>query len=160
MQSLHTADIPSVFQEFLRSNPKTWNHSERKHSNSSLKHYLPLNELIYWLFDSCRETIMIGYTDFSHQDINQIMREMGDEYKGDKYHLLHKNCNHFTEALVKVINIWYNEWNIKLIDFIVFMRENDPLLDQSISVYKHLCPIPRTMSSQRVSNTCRSGRVH
>ena len=44
----------------------------------------------------------MGYTDFGVEDINQIIREMGNEYKGTEYHLLHRNCNHFTEALVKV----------------------------------------------------------
>jgi hypothetical protein len=52
---------------------------------------------------SNRESITIGYTDFGLEDINQIVREMGNEYKGDKYHLLHRNCNHFTEALIKVL---------------------------------------------------------
>ena len=49
-----------------------------------------------------RESVLIGYTDFGREDINQIIEEMGVEYKGDKYHLLHRNCNHFTEAFVKV----------------------------------------------------------
>ena len=39
------------------------------------------------------------------------------------------------------------------------MREIHPLVDQPISVYKHLCAIPGTMSSQRVSDTCGSGSV-
>ena len=50
-----------------------------------------------------RESIAIGFTDFGHEDVLQIVREMGNEYKGDKYHLLHRNCNHFTEAFVKVL---------------------------------------------------------
>ncbi|XP_054154261.1 deubiquitinase DESI2-like [Oppia nitens] len=51
-----------------------------------------------------KESLLIGYTDFSREDINQIIHEMGNEYKGDKYHLLHRNCNHFTEALVKTLS--------------------------------------------------------
>jgi len=50
-----------------------------------------------------KESITIGYTDFGLEDINHIIREMGNEYKGDKYHLLHRNCNHFTEALIKYL---------------------------------------------------------
>ncbi|CAG2117067.1 unnamed protein product [Medioppia subpectinata] len=50
-----------------------------------------------------KESVVIGYTDFSRDDITEIIEEMGKEYKGDKYHLLHRNCNHFTEALVKYL---------------------------------------------------------
>lgn len=51
-----------------------------------------------------RETIVIGYTDFDHEDVKQIVEQLGLKFRGDKYHLLHQNCNHFTDALTKV---WY-----------------------------------------------------
>lgn len=50
-----------------------------------------------------KESLLIGYTDFGREDINQIIVEMGNEFKGDKYHLLHRNCNHFTQSLVKYL---------------------------------------------------------
>lgn len=50
---------------------------------------------------------MIGHTDFNNEDILQIVKEMGKEFKGDKYHLLHRNCNHFTESFIKVIYICF-----------------------------------------------------
>lgn len=50
-----------------------------------------------------KETILIGHTDFGSDDIRQMVKEMGKDYKGDKYHLLHKNCNHFSDAFIRVI---------------------------------------------------------
>lgn len=49
-----------------------------------------------------RETIVIGYTDFDQEDVKQIVEQFGEKFRGDKYHLLHQNCNHFTDALTKV----------------------------------------------------------
>lgn len=49
-----------------------------------------------------RETIVIGYTDFNDDEVREIIKTMGSEYKGDQYHLLHRNCNHFSDALSKV----------------------------------------------------------
>jgi len=49
-----------------------------------------------------RETIVIGYTDFDQDDVKQIVEQLGIKFRGDKYHLLHQNCNHFTDALTKV----------------------------------------------------------
>lgn len=50
-----------------------------------------------------RETLVIGYTDFDQEDIKQIVDQFGVKFRGDKYHLLHQNCNHFSDALTKVI---------------------------------------------------------
>lgn len=49
-----------------------------------------------------RETIVIGYTDFDEEDVKQIVEQFGVKFRGDKYHLLHQNCNHFTDALARV----------------------------------------------------------
>jgi len=49
-----------------------------------------------------RESIVIGTTDFLEEDVRNIIEQLGREYKGDQYHLLNKNCNHFSAALLEV----------------------------------------------------------
>ncbi len=49
-----------------------------------------------------RETIVIGRTDFNPDDVKNIVENLGKEFRGDQYHLLNKNCNHFSTALTQV----------------------------------------------------------
>lgn len=49
-----------------------------------------------------RESILIGYTDFTEQDVKRILVELGKKYRGDRYHLMNQNCNHFSGAFTQV----------------------------------------------------------
>lgn len=51
---------------------------------------------------SFRESILVGETDFTATDVKHLIQMLGHEYRGDKYHLISKNCNHFTAALARV----------------------------------------------------------
>jgi len=60
-----------------------------------------------------KETIVLGTTDFTPPEVEQVIEYLGKEYTGDKYHLMRKNCNHFSggfsEILVgKEIPSWIN----------------------------------------------------
>ncbi|XP_050405567.1 deubiquitinase DESI2 [Patella vulgata] len=50
-----------------------------------------------------KESILIGYTDFSHEDIKNYVEQLGKEFRGDQYHLLNKNCNHFSASLIQIM---------------------------------------------------------
>lgn len=49
-----------------------------------------------------RQSVQIGYTDFTEEDIKRIVNELGKQFRGDRYHLMNNNCNHFTGALTQV----------------------------------------------------------
>lgn len=37
----------------------------------------------------------------SPQHVQQAVQEMGEQYKGNAYHLLQRNCNHFSNDLCR-----------------------------------------------------------
>ena len=49
-----------------------------------------------------RQTVQIGYTDFTEEDVKRIINELGKEFRGDRYHLMNNNCNHFSGSFTKV----------------------------------------------------------
>lgn len=46
-----------------------------------------------------RETIHVGETNLSPAEVQRLIQKMGQQYKGNRYHLLQRNCNHFTNDL-------------------------------------------------------------
>ncbi|KAG6556190.1 hypothetical protein Mapa_002131 [Marchantia paleacea] len=43
-----------------------------------------------------RRSIVLGSTDMSPQDFRNFIEHIADDYSGNTYHLIVKNCNHFT----------------------------------------------------------------
>jgi len=48
-----------------------------------------------------RESILIGESDYSSQEIKTIIENLSKDYPGNSYHLITKNCNHFSGDLCK-----------------------------------------------------------
>ena len=50
-----------------------------------------------------KEVLPVGYTYYSKNEINAIVEEFGAFWYGIDYDPFRKNCNHFTEHLIKFI---------------------------------------------------------
>lgn len=46
-----------------------------------------------------RESIHMGETDMTAAQVQHLVQQMGHHYKGNKYHLLQLNCNHFASDM-------------------------------------------------------------
>ena len=84
-------------------------------SNSSKANNLKYQYTIYYFLIIvsqlilCRQVIHLGYTDFTELDVQRIITELGKDFRGDKYHLMNRNCNHFSSALTGVcIPFWFS----------------------------------------------------
>ncbi|VDP24303.1 unnamed protein product, partial [Heligmosomoides polygyrus] len=49
-----------------------------------------------------RQCIVIGETAFTAGAVRELIKSLGQEYRGDRYHLISRNCNHFSAVLAKV----------------------------------------------------------
>ncbi|CAH0380958.1 unnamed protein product [Bemisia tabaci] len=50
-----------------------------------------------------KESVVVGHTDFTEADVKRIIYELGKEYRGDRYHVMNKNCNNFSSDLVQIL---------------------------------------------------------
>lgn len=60
-----------------------------------------------------RKSILIGRTDLGPKEVRAFMEKLAEEYSGNTYHLITKNCNHFcndvcTRLTGKPIPRWVN----------------------------------------------------
>ncbi|KAF5189183.1 Desi-like protein [Thalictrum thalictroides] len=62
-----------------------------------------------------RERMVLGKTNFSIFNVNQILRELSREWPGSSYDLLSKNCNHFCDEFCERLGVpklpgWVNRF--------------------------------------------------
>lgn len=50
-----------------------------------------------------KQSLHMGNTDFTEQEVDKIMEELGKDYTGDRYHLMSRNCNHFSGAFSQIL---------------------------------------------------------
>lgn len=48
-----------------------------------------------------RKSITLGETKLSPDEVQHLVAKMGEQFKGNRYHLLQRNCNHFSSELCK-----------------------------------------------------------
>jgi hypothetical protein len=53
-----------------------------------------------WLYD---KTVKVGVTTMTRTQIQDLVSRMGGEFPANSYHIMGRNCNHFTDALAKRI---------------------------------------------------------
>ncbi|KPJ17633.1 PPPDE peptidase domain-containing protein 1 [Papilio machaon] len=68
-----------------------------------------------------RQSVHIGYTDFSEEEVRRLVTELGKQFRGDRYHLMNNNCNHFTSAFClalceRDIPAWVNRLAYRVAD--------------------------------------------
>ena len=157
-QSLPTGATLTPSQESSKL-PHEMRKSSGNSSNSS-KFFFFLSDLHYtnsliW-FVSIRQALHLGYTDFTDQEVQRIVTELGKEFRGDKYHLMNRNCNHFSSAIATVHqhstshSSLFNGWLV-LADIV---WERDPPVDQQTRQLEHLHPIPGEVSAAGVVDSC------
>jgi len=50
-----------------------------------------------------KQALHLGNTDFRACDVEKILEEMGKDFRGDRYHLMSRNCNHFSGAYANIL---------------------------------------------------------
>ena len=60
-----------------------------------------------------RRSVLLGSTNMSRSEFRLFMEQLSQKYHGDTYHLIAKNCNHFTDEVCmqltgKAIPGWVN----------------------------------------------------
>ncbi|KAH8386586.1 hypothetical protein KR093_001334, partial [Drosophila rubida] len=50
-----------------------------------------------------RESIQLGYTQFSRDEVHRIVEQLGWQFTGNSYHLTSNNCNHFSDTMSRIL---------------------------------------------------------
>jgi len=50
-----------------------------------------------------KQSLHLGNTDFTEHEVEKILEQLGKEYRGDRYHLMNRNCNHFSGAFSQIL---------------------------------------------------------
>ena len=50
-----------------------------------------------------RRSVCVGSTDMSRSQVRTAIEDLAEDYHGDTYHLIIKNCNHFTADVCKLL---------------------------------------------------------
>jgi len=51
-----------------------------------------------------KQSLHLGNTDFTGQEVDKILEQLGKEFRGDRYHLMNRNCNHFCGSFSQILS--------------------------------------------------------
>jgi hypothetical protein len=49
-----------------------------------------------------RQSVHVGHTDLTEDDVKRILAEFEKDFRCDRYHLINKKCNHFSGSFTKL----------------------------------------------------------
>ncbi|KAK9229629.1 hypothetical protein WN944_022592 [Citrus x changshan-huyou] len=91
-----------------------------------------------------RKSILIGKTDMGPAEVRTVMEDLAEEYKGNAYNLITKNCNHFcNDACIRLTGNPIPSWVNRLARIGFFCN----------------CVLPATLNSTRVRHHRIEGRA-
>ncbi|KAL6507007.1 hypothetical protein OROHE_022142 [Orobanche hederae] len=117
-----------------------------------------------------RKSILIGWTNMSPGQVRGVMEELAENYKGNAYNLINKNCNHFcNDACVKLSGNPIPNWVNRLARIGSLCHCIIPVNLNSIKVGHHnkiedkVCQVEkkklRCRSSNRFSNSSSNSSI-
>ncbi|MFQ6631011.1 hypothetical protein Gotur_009294 [Gossypium turneri] len=88
-----------------------------------------------------RESMVLGITNFSKLNVNQILQELSREWPGSSYDLLSKNCNHFCDEFCERLGVqklpgWVNRF-ANAGDAAIEIAENTALRVVALKLCEH-----------------------
>ncbi|KAL6584907.1 hypothetical protein OROMI_004196 [Orobanche minor] len=105
-----------------------------------------------------RKSILIGWTNMSPGQVRGVMEELAENYKGNAYNLINKNCNHFcNDACLKLSGNPIPNWVNRLARIGSLCHCIIPVNLNSIKVGHHkiedkVCQVEKKKLKSRSSN--------
>ncbi|KAJ6924852.1 deSI-like protein [Populus alba x Populus x berolinensis] len=77
-----------------------------------------------------RKSILIGRTDLGPKEVRAFMEKLAQEYPGNTYHLITKNCNHFcNDVCFKLTGKTIPQWVNRLARLVILTLKMPDVLD-------------------------------
>ncbi|KAH8400127.1 hypothetical protein KR215_007705, partial [Drosophila sulfurigaster] len=93
-----------IFHTGIQVYGKEYTYGGHIYSNSGIFEMMPRTaEFELGQHFHYRESIQLGYTQFSRDEVKRIVDQLGYQFTGNSYHLTSNNCNHFSDAMSRTL---------------------------------------------------------